>query len=207
MIALPALPYAYDALQPVISALTMHTHHDKHHAKYVKTVNALTAESADGARALEDIVVAAVSAGDTKLANNAGQAWNHALSWISMTPSAGTPQGPLRAAIEADFGDLKRLGEAFVAEGGSHFGSGWVWLAADKDRLKVLTTHDGGTILGTGLVPLLMCDLWEHAYYLDHKNDRAGYLAGWWDRLANWSFAEAQYAAAQGSGEPWRYPS
>jgi Fe-Mn family superoxide dismutase len=113
----------------------------------------------------------------------------------------------LAAAVQAQFGGLEALKDAFVKEGVGHFGSGWVWLAAEGETLSVLSTHDGDNLLPReGVVPLLVCDLWEHAYYLDHKNDREAFLKAWFDTLPNWAFADAQYAAARGRGEVWRHP-
>jgi Fe-Mn family superoxide dismutase len=209
MFELPDLPYAYDALQPVISDKTLHFHHDKHHAAYVKTVNELTNTAADAGKSLEDVVRGAVKAGNKKLCNNAAQAWNHAFFWESMTPIAGPPPSELAAAIAGAFGDLKGLKEKFVAEGAAHFGSGWVWLVSDAaGKLEVRSTHDADdTLTNEGATPLIVCDLWEHAYYLDHQNDRKGFLEAWFDRLPNWAFAARQYAAVRGAGETWRYPA
>ncbi|HEY2658898.1 MAG TPA: superoxide dismutase [Caulobacteraceae bacterium] len=205
MFSLPDLPYAYDALQPVLSDTTMHTHHDKHHAKYVSVMNEILGDKAVGS--LEDVVRKAKADGDKKLANNAGQAWNHALFWDSMSPNVAAPKGDLLAAILADFTNLDALKAKFVAEGAGHFGSGWVWLMAKDGKVSVATTHDGATALELDGVALLVCDLWEHAYYLDHKNDREGFLKAWWDKLANWSFAEAQFAAAKSGSQGWAYPA
>ncbi|QUD86270.1 superoxide dismutase [Phenylobacterium montanum] len=205
MFSLPDLPYAYDALQPVLSETTMRTHHDKHHARYVNVTNEILGDAAVGA--LEDVVRKAVAEGQKKLINNAGQAWNHALFWESMTPGGQAPGGDLAAAIDADFGGLEALKAKFVAEGNGHFGSGWVWLIAKGGKLSVETTHDGATALELGGTALLVCDLWEHAYYLDHKNDREGFLKAWFDRLANWRFADTQFAAAKADGAGWTYPA
>jgi Fe-Mn family superoxide dismutase len=208
MFKLPDLPYAYDALSPVIGETTMRTHHDKHHAKYVDTLNQLLAAAEATPASLEDVVRAAVANNDRKAINNAGQSWNHAFFWEAMTPEAGTPTGALAAAIEAAFGDLEAFKAAFVKEGVGHFGSGWVWLLARDGALSIASTHDGETLLpDVGATPILVCDLWEHAYYLDHKNDREGFLKAWIGQLANWRFAEAQFAAATGAGEPYRYPA
>lgn len=202
MIALPKLPFGYGALEPVVSAATMTLHHDKHHAKYVETVNALAGKSADS---LETILKEAGASDQVKLLQNAGQAWNHAFFWNCMSPTETAPAGPLTDAISKVFGDLGALRATFIESGSSHFGSGWVWLVARGEALAVVTTHDGDTLaLGPDL-PLLVCDLWEHAYYLDHQNDRAGFLGSWWDRLVNWEFAEAQYRAAISDREPWAY--
>jgi Fe-Mn family superoxide dismutase len=204
---LPDLPYGYDALGPVISEATMRVHHDKHHARYVKVTNDLLVEAGVVYRPLEDVVTLAARRGDPKLFNNAGQAWNHGFFWQSMDPAPRPPAGDLAKAITNQFGGLEGLKSAFLAEGVNHFGSGWVWLIAKDAVLSVVSTHDAASPLGEpGATALLVCDLWEHAYYLDHKNDRAGFLAGWFDSLANWAFAAQQYAAARGLAEGWRYP-
>jgi Fe-Mn family superoxide dismutase len=207
MIKLPPLPYAYDALEPTISETTMKTHHDKHHAKYVDTVNQLIGGTELEGKSLEEIIAEAErrGPGGKKLLNNAGQAWNHAIFWDCMTPERRDPTGELEAAIGAAFGGLAGLKEAFVKEGAEHFASGWVWLVVEQGRLGVLSTHDGGTLANRPQVPLLVCDLWEHAYYLDYKQDRKGFLEGWFDKVASWDFAEAQFAAAAGRGEPWHF--
>jgi Fe-Mn family superoxide dismutase len=207
MIKLPPLPYAFNALEPTVSATTMKTHHDKHHAKYVETVNKLAAEAGLDRKSLEAIIAEAEKKGPSarKLLNNAGQAWNHAIFWDAMTPTRRDPGGELEAAIGEAFGGLAGLKEAFVKEGEGHFGSGWMWLVVDQGRLGVLSTHDGGTLANRPQVPLLVCDLWEHAYYLDYKQDRKAFLEGWFDKVANWAFAESQFDAAAGHGEPWRF--
>jgi superoxide dismutase, Fe-Mn family len=209
MFVLPDLPYPYDALEPVMSDKTLHFHHDKHHATYVKTVNELVNATVEASRSLEDIVRGAARSGNKKLFNNAAQAWNHGFFWVAMTPTAEPPPAELASAISAAFGDLKGLKQKFVEEGAAHFGSGWVWLAADRaGKLEVRSTHDADdTLTKENLTPLIVCDLWEHAYYLDHQNDRKGFLEAWFDALPNWTFAARQLAAAHGDGEPWRYPA
>lgn len=209
MITLPELPYQYDALAPVISADTMHFHHDKHHATYVKTTNELLTQDGGGPRDLERIVVDAHGSGDKKLFNNAAQAWNHGFFWMCMSPDRQSPGGELAGAIASAFGDLPSLKNTFVTEGAGHFGSGWVWLMADgAGALSVVTTHDAANpLVEGGLTPVLVCDLWEHAYYLDHKNDRKGFLGAWFDNLPNWDFAASQWSAARSRGQAWRYPA
>jgi Fe-Mn family superoxide dismutase len=209
MITLPDLPYAYDALAPVISAETMHFHHDKHHATYVKTTNELLAEAGGSPRDLETVVVDAHRSGEKKLFNNAAQAWNHGFFWNSMTPDRQSPNDELSGAIASAFGDLPGLKTRFVSEGAGHFGSGWVWLVTDGGgALKVISTHDAADpLIESGVTPLLVCDLWEHAYYLDHKNDRKGFLEAWFDALPNWDLAASQWAAARSRGKAWRYPA
>ena len=207
MYLLPPLPYDAAALRPVIGVETMQTHHGKHHARYVRVVNELLGEAA-GTRPLEDVLADAHERGDRKLFNNAAQAWNHAFFWECMAPEATAPAGPLQQAIDAAFGNLGALKDLFVAEGAAHFGSGWVWLVAAKGKLAVVSTHDAHVPwLGSGGTPLLVCDLWEHAYYLDYKNERDRFLRAWFERLANWEFAAAQHAAqARGEGG-YRYPA
>ncbi len=208
MFQLSELPYGYAALEPVISETALRLHHQKHHARYVEVMNGVLAETGAPARPLEEVVVQSAREGARKLFNNAGQAWNHGFFWRSMTPAPAAPGGDLAAAITAQFGGVAELKAAFVAEGVGHFGSGWVWLIAEGDKLSVVSTHDAASPLTeAGQTPLLVCDLWEHAYYLDHKNDRAGFLNAWFDQRADWTFADAQYGAARGRGEAWRYPA
>lgn len=205
MIPLPDLPYAYNALEPVLSDAAMRLHHDRHHGRYVAVVNDLTASDRHHPTPLEETIRHAALSGERKLFNNAAQAWNHAFLWRCMTPRHAPPRGALAHAIQTQFGGLEGLQSAFIAAGVAHFGSGWVWLAADDDRLSVFSTHDADTVVTRDVRPLLVCDLWEHAYYLDHLNDRHGFLAAWWDRLANWDFAQAQFAADRGGA--WRHPA
>ncbi|MEO8812241.1 MAG: superoxide dismutase [Caulobacteraceae bacterium] len=208
MIVLPDLPYPYDALAPAVSEDTLHFHHDKHHAAYVRTVNELLDKAGKTPRDLESLVIDSAGGSDRKLFNNAAQAWNHGFFWVSMTPDRTEPTGDLHSAIASAFGDLGKLRDAFVAEGATHFGSGWVWLTADRHgALKVISTHDAHDMLTEAqTTPLLVCDVWEHAYYLDYQNDRKGFLEAWFDALPNWSLAAAQLAAARGQGQAWRYP-
>jgi len=209
MFALPPLPYADDALSPAISARTLRFHHGKHHAGYVSTLNALLAAAGGPLEQLEAVMARAAGDESVKLYNNAAQAWNHSLFWISMTPDRVSPGGELGEAIAASFAGLEGLRAAFVAEGVAHFGSGWLWLAVNPaGGLIVQTTHDARGLPGRlNLTPLLICDLWEHAYYLDHQNDRKAFLESWFDTLANWPFAAAQFAAARGEGLAWRHPA
>lgn len=195
MFTLPPLPYVYDALQPVLSATTMRTHHDKHHRTYVETLNKLLGEADEAPDSLE-AVIAQSAADNGKLFHNAGQAWNHGFFWECMTAETQDTPAPFAA-----------LRDRFIEAGAEHFASGWAWMAAKAGQLVVLTTHDADTLAHRAdLTPVLVCDLWEHAYYLDHKNDRKGFLEQWFDEVANWRFAEAQWRAAQGQGAVYRYP-
>ncbi|MBL8556191.1 MAG: superoxide dismutase [Phenylobacterium sp.] len=206
MIVLPALPYAYDALQPVVSETTMRTHHDKHHARYVEVTNQMLADTPGEQGPLEQVVTRAWHRGARKLFNNAAQALNHGFFWDCMSPHLAPPSGDLAQALGRAFGGDARA--EFIAQGLGHFGSGWVWLTAERGVLSIVTTHDGDTVLRhEGVTPLLVCDLWEHAYYLDYRNDRGAYLSGWWDGAANWAFAQRQYEASLGRAEGWAYPA
>jgi len=208
MFTLPKLPYDYAALEPTLSADTLHTHHDKHHKAYVEKTNELAGKAGLDGRPLEEVVREASKTGDKKLFNNAAQAWNHAFFWQCMTPKSAAPSGALKAGIDKAFGSLDAFKDAFVEEGFGHFGSGWVWLVMGSEGLKVISTHDADdTLVKDGLFPLLVCDLWEHAYYLDYKNDRKAFLKAWLDKVANYAFAEKQLAACDGQGDGFRYPS
>lgn len=209
MFILPELPYRPDALAPVISAETLRFHHGKHHKTYVETLNGLLEATGESPDSLEQVVRDA--AGDVarvKRFNNAAQAWNHGFFWDAMSPRGGAPTGALAATIEAGFGGLSDLKATFVRTGVAHFGSGWVWLLAEGSEIRVVATHDAdGPLTLDGAVPLTVCDLWEHAYYLDHQNDRKGFLEAWFDGLLNWELASEQYAVAQGHGAAWAYPA
>lgn len=191
---LPALPYSVDALAPYISRETLEHHHGKHHATYVANLNKLTEGTALASRSLEELIM---TQGQGAILNNAAQAWNHNFYWHSMSPGAGgEPTGPLRSKIIADFGSVSRFRGKFNEVAMSHFGSGWAWLVQNQaGKLEVLGSHDAGTPLRDGLKPLLVADLWEHAYYIDYRNARAQYIDAWW-HLVNWKFAAANLGVA-----------
>lgn len=205
---LPPLPYGHDNLAPLLSPEAVEIHYDRHHARYVDTINRLLREQNFSARTLKNIIRIAHASGAEELLNSAAQAWNHSFFWESMSPTPSRPTGALAKAIASTFGGVEALGQRFCAEGTGHFGSGWVWLIAKRDKLGVIATHDAGSpIVEDGATPLLVCDVWEHAYYVDYRQDRAGWLSSWWDKLANWPFAERQYAAALGQTDAWQYPA
>lgn len=206
MFQLPKLPYALDALAPHMSKTTVSTHYQKHHAAYVAKTNKLAKEAGVKATSLEDVIAAARRANNQALFNNAAQAWNHAVFWESLCPKPDPgPDPDLRSAIEGAFGDLKRFRKAYLDQGEQHFGSGWLWLLADaRDQLEIATTHDAETPADSAQRVLIVCDLWEHAYYLDHKNARRAYLETVFDHLLNWDFADRQFAAHD--GQAWRHP-
>ncbi len=204
---LPALPYGLRDLEPWLGEETLRIHHGRHHAKYVENLNRLLAGQDLAEASLEEVLRRASGPSHTALFNNAAQTWNHAIFWESMSARATAPDGRLAEALVRNFGSLENLRERFIAEGTGHFGSGWVWLVARHGAVEVLATHDAATPATTeGTVALLTCDVWEHAYYLDYQQDRASWLANWWDKLAHWGFAARQFAAAQGEGDAWRFP-
>ena len=189
MFELPPLPYDHAALEPVISRATMDVHHGKHHKKYIDTLNALLAKAGGLSESLENVVRgAAGDDADTKLFNNAAQAWNHTFFWTAMSARRQAPDGVLVEAIARDFGGLEALKAAFVAEGNAHFGSGWAWLVHDGSKLEVTSTHDADLPLAHGQRALLTIDVWEHAYYVDYRNKRPDYLTAFLDHLVNWDF-------------------
>ena len=196
------LPYADDALAPAISADTLQTHHGKHHKTYVDKTNAAATAMGLADATLEEIIAAAKKAGDKPAFNNAAQAWNHGFYWHSLAPAGGKPGGDLAAAIDRDFGSLEKLGEELQARGEKHFASGWVWLAASGGKLSVEETHDGETLALGDKKPLLTIDVWEHAYYIDRKNERPKYLQAVIAGLLNWEFAASNLAA----DKTWQYP-
>lgn len=196
------LPYPADALAPAISADTLQTHHGKHHRTYIDKTNAAAVAMGMADASLEEIIAAAAKRADKPAFDNAAQAWNHGFYWLSLSPAGGMPQGKLADAIERDFGSLDKLREELAERGAKHFASGWVWLAENGGRLSVEETHDGDTLALGDTKPLLTIDLWEHAYYLDHKNERPEYLEAVTGELLNWEFAAANLAAA----EKWAYP-
>lgn len=196
---LPALPYAKDALEPHMSANTFSFHHEKHHNTYVVNLNGLVEGTDLEGKSLEDIVAA--TAGNAEKAgvfNNAAQVWNHTFFWHSMKPNGGgAPTGDLAAKIDADFGSFDAFKDAFKAAGATQFGSGWAWLVVgDGGKLEVVKTPNAETPLTQGKTPLLTCDVWEHAYYLDYQNRRPDFLASFLDNLANWDFAAENLANA-----------
>ena len=191
-IELPALPYAQDALEPHISSNTLSFHYGKHHAGYVKKLNAaIEKDSSLQGKSLEELVKG-TSGG---VFNNAAQVWNHTFYWNSMSPNGGgAPTGDLAAAIESAFGSFDDFKAAFGAAAGGQFGSGWAWLVKNASgALEIVTTSNASTPLTDGVTPILTCDVWEHAYYLDYQNGRGNYVSAWWS-LVNWDFAAANFA-------------
>jgi Fe-Mn family superoxide dismutase len=198
-IDMPALPYAQDALAPLISAETLSFHYGKHHKAYVDNVNRLVAGSELADTPLERLITTVAGKADkSAVFDNAAQVWNHTFFWHSLKPNGGgAPAGTVATAIDAAFGSYEKFKKEFAETAVSQFGSGWAWLVADKDRLRIMKTSNADTPLTMGVTPLLTIDVWEHAYYLDYQNRRADFVAAVIGRLLNWDFANANLAAAR----------
>jgi len=195
---LPELSYEESALAPYISAEQLKLHHDKHHKAYVDKLNDLVGGTALGKKSLEEIIKAtAKSKAKKTIFNNAAQHWNHSFFWKCMTPTrsrdASIPDA-LEHRIVRDFGSVDAFKEEFVKAGVGQFGSGWVWLIEDGDKLAILATHDADNPVAQGKLPLLTCDVWEHAYYVDYQNRRPDFLKTFIDHLVDWSFVAANLA-------------
>jgi Fe-Mn family superoxide dismutase len=191
-ITLPALPWAENALDPVISANTIGFHYGKHHKTYVDNVNKMIAGTEYADLPLDKIVAATAGKADkVGIFNNAAQVWNHTFYWHSLRPhGGGEPPAALKAKIDAAFGSVEACKKEFAAAAVGQFGSGWAWLVADGGKLKIVKTANAETPVTAGLKPLVTIDVWEHAYYLDYQNKRADYVAAVLDKLINWEFAE-----------------
>jgi Fe-Mn family superoxide dismutase len=189
---LPALPYANDALAPHISPETIEYHYGKHHQTYVTNLNNLVPGTEFEGLSLEDIVKK--SSGG--IFNNAAQVWNHTFYWNCLSPNGGgAPTGGLANAIERTFGSFEEFKEAFSKCAVTTFGSGWAWLVKNANgTLELVSTSNAGCPLTAGQTPILTCDVWEHAYYIDFRNARPKYLEAFW-ALVNWEFASANYEA------------
>jgi Fe-Mn family superoxide dismutase len=188
---LPPLPYAYDALEPFMSSQTLHLHHDKHHQTYVTNLNNLIKGTEFENATLEEIVKK--SSGG--IFNNAAQVWNHTFYWDSLKPNGGgQPSGALADAINAKWGSFDKFKEEFTKVAVGTFGSGWAWLVKKADgSLDLVSTSNAATPLTTDAKPLLTCDVWEHAYYIDYRNARPKYVEAFWN-VVNWDFAGKNFA-------------
>lgn len=188
---LPELPYAYDALDPYMSAETLEYHHDKHHQAYVSKGNEILLDIKDHmGETLEEVVINAHKQGNQGLFNNAGQHWNHKHFWNWMKPNGGgNIPGNLEAAINDSFGSFEAFREAFLQAGATQFGSGWAWLVMNAEgKLEVMKTANADNPLTHGKSAILGCDVWEHSYYIDYRNARPKYLEAFVDHLVNWEY-------------------
>ncbi len=189
---LPELPFSPDALSPWASEEAFSFHHGKHHAGYVKKLNAALEGHDDARKSLEAIISSARAAGDAKIFNSAAQHFNHSFFWSCLSPESSDPSGKIIEAIDANFGSLPDFVEAFSNAAATVFGSGWTWLVQRSDgALLIIQTKDAETPVGTGDTPLLTLDVWEHAYYIDHRNDRKAFIEGFWGHV-NWEFVSSQ---------------
>ena len=189
--ALPSLPWAEDAMDPLISSKTIGFHYGKHHKAYVENLNKLVLGTEFAKLPMEKIIAETAGKADkAAIFNNAAQAWNHAFYWRSLKPKGGgEPSAALKKKLEASFETFDAFKKEFAAAATSQFGSGWVWLVPDGDKLKVIKTGNADTPIAKGVKPLLTIDVWEHAYYLDYQNRRPDYIAAVIDKLINWDFA------------------
>ena len=195
---LPALHYNKDALAPHISAETLEFHHGKHHKAYVDKTNGFVTEKGLEGRKLSEVIRHAKSTNDKGLFNNSAQVWNHSFYWQCLSPTKQTPSGKLAELISSQYGSADELVKKVVAESTAHFSNGWGWLVLDGDALKVTSLHDADSpVAYEGMLPLLTIDVWEHAYYIDYRNSRPGYLEALTANLINWDFV-AQNLDGQG---------
>ena len=188
---LPELPFARDALDPVMSAETLDYHYGKHHKAYVDKTNQLLAAKG-GSGSLVEVVKRARQEGDAKLFNNAAQLWNHSFFWQCLAPAQGQkPGGRLMELIDSTFGSAEGMLKVLQDEAVNHFASGWAWLVLDRDQLKVTSLHDADTpLVHEGMKPLFTLDVWEHAYYIDYRNERPRYAETVLGKIINWDFVE-----------------
>lgn len=192
-IDLPPLPYEHNALEPYISKETIEYHYDKHHRGYVNKLNALIKGTALEKKTLEEIIKQTT---DQSIFNNAAQVFNHTFYWNSMTAKKQEPNKKTIAALKKDFGSPEKFKEQFIQAATSLFGSGWVWLVQKKDgTLAIKQTSNAGCPIKDGEKPILTCDVWEHAYYIDYRNLRKKYVESWWN-LINWDFVEKNLSEA-----------
>ncbi len=193
------LPFAPDALESYgMKAETFEYHYGKHHAAYVANLNKLVADKPEYAgKSLEEVIkMAAGNDATAGIFNNAAQVWNHTFFWNSLKPSGGgAPTGALAEKINAAFGSYDKFKEAFASAAATQFGSGWAWLVEENGQLKITKTANADNPLTKGQKPLLTLDVWEHAYYIDFRNARPGYIANFLDKLVNWDFVAANLAA------------
>ncbi|MBI5226696.1 superoxide dismutase [Candidatus Micrarchaeota archaeon] len=196
MFVLPKLDYAYNALEPHIDELTMTIHHTKHHQAYIDNANKALAGTPMESWAVEDILKDLSKTPDDKrnaVRNNAGGHYNHSLFWQMMGPGkGGSPSGNLGDAIKEKFGGFDKVQEQFANAGLTRFGSGWAWLVSNKGTLEIVSTANQDTPLSEGKIPLLGCDVWEHAYYVRYFNKRADYIKAWWN-VVNWDFVQSRF--------------
>ncbi len=192
------LPYAYDALDPYISAKTLEFHHDKHHAAYVTNYNNLTKDTDLADKSIEEVIKATYNdSSKGGIFNNGAQAWNHTFFWNSLKPGGGgAPTGAVAEKINSDLGGYDKFKEEFKKAATTQFGSGWAWLVLDNGTLKIVNSPNAVNPLALGQTPLLTLDVWEHAYYLDYQNKRPDFIDAFLNNLLNWDFVNQNLSAA-----------
>lgn len=181
---LPELPFDKSALEPHMSAETLEYHHGKHHKAYVDKTNELVAKEGMTGKSLVEVIKGSKGT----LFNQSAQIWNHSFFWLGLTPNTTEPTGDLKQKIDSAFGSKEELVKQLAAESAAHFASGWGWLVLDGDSLKITSYHDADTPIVHGVKPLLTVDVWEHAYYIDYRNQRPKYLETVLGKLINWDF-------------------
>ena len=187
---LPDLPFSKDALAPHMSAETLEFHHGKHHATYVKKTNEMIEGKGDlSGASLVDVIRKAGTSGDKKLFNNSAQLWNHSFFWQCLSPDKQQPSGKLAQLIDDGFGGIDPMLQKLGDEAVNHFSNGWAWLVLDRDQLKITSLHDADTpLVHDGMVPLFTLDVWEHAYYIDYRNERPKFVTSVLSNIVNWDF-------------------
>jgi Fe-Mn family superoxide dismutase len=205
---LPELPYSKDALAPHMSAETLEFHHGKHHAAYVKKTNEMVEDKSLSAASLIDVVRAAKRDGNSTLFNNSAQLWNHSFFWQCLAPAQGQrPDGRLKQLIDDGFGGVEPMLEKLATEAANYFSNGWAWLLLDRDTLKIASLHDADTpLVHEGMVPLFTLDVWEHAYYIDYRNERPRFAQTVLSNIVNWDFVASNLDGA-GAGRADQEPA
>ena len=187
---LPPLPYAKDALAPHMSAETLEFHYGKHHQAYVNKTNELVGDKGLGGTSLSQVIRTAREKGEAKLFNNSAQLWNHSFYWQCLAPAQGqAPDGRLAEMIRDEFGDVDTMLDALANEAVNHFSNGWAWLVLDRSKLRIVSLHDADTpLVHEGMIPLFTLDVWEHAYYIDYRNERPRFASSVLRNIVNWDF-------------------
>lgn len=189
------LPFDRSALEPHMSSKTLSFHYDRHHKGYAKKLEKLVKGTDYEKLSLEEMIVKARKEAQIDILNNAAQVWNHNFFWKSLSPNGGKPDGRIKDLIETRFKDFGDFKDEFRSAAIGLFGSGWVWLVLDRGEIRIITTSNADAPVGTNLIPLLTLDVWEHAYYLDYQNERAGFVDAFLDNLVNWNFVAANLKA------------
>jgi superoxide dismutase, Fe-Mn family len=202
LFTLPPLPFSEDALEPIMSAETLRYHYEKHHNGYVTALNKLTEGTPWAEKSLEEIILES----DGPLFNNAAQAWNHTFFWNGLSPDHGTKIPPsLERACTTSFGSVDQFKKAFSQQANQLFGSGWIWLAKNESGLlQILPMSNAGNPLCKSLQPILVLDVWEHAYYIDYRNEKAKYIEGFWS-LVDWESVSQRLSIGHLEGEALKY--